>query len=186
MHIVLGVLKKVQVIFTEIMCNIFSLNCFYNHMFSQNRAYGADSINWYCLTCGDQVFWLGKGYLNLFILDLKRFTIFCHNWPSRWFPALIMRISRLIQTIQPDPQILTSVHEGDSFSKNNNNNNNNKKLLYLLGEPILKINSNFTNMSCKAVFLYIMSISDENIINLRASLTGSHEYTWLRTTLCHT
>ena len=78
-----------------------------------------------------------------------------------------MRISHLIQTIQPDLQILTSVHEGDSFSKNNNNNN--KKLLYLLGEPILKINSNFTNMSCKALFLYIMSICDENIINLRAS-----------------
>ena len=38
-----------------------------------------------------------------------------------------MRISHLIQTIQPDPQILTSVHEGDSFSKNNNNNK--KKLL---------------------------------------------------------
>ena len=28
-----------------------------------------------------------------------------------------MRISRLIQTIQQDPQILTSVHGGDSFSK---------------------------------------------------------------------
>ena len=28
-----------------------------------------------------------------------------------------MRISHLIQTIQPDPQILTSVHGGDSFSK---------------------------------------------------------------------
>ena len=28
-----------------------------------------------------------------------------------------MRISHLIQTIQPDPQILTGVHEGDSFSK---------------------------------------------------------------------
>ena len=28
-----------------------------------------------------------------------------------------MRISHLIQTIQPDPQILTSVYEGDSFSK---------------------------------------------------------------------
>ena len=28
-----------------------------------------------------------------------------------------MRISHLIQTIQPDPKILTSVHEGDSFSK---------------------------------------------------------------------
>ena len=34
-----------------------------------------------------------------------------------------MRISHLIQTIQPDTQILTSVHGGDSFSKNNNNNN---------------------------------------------------------------
>ena len=28
-----------------------------------------------------------------------------------------MRISHLIQTIQPDPQILTGVHEGDSVSK---------------------------------------------------------------------
>ena len=28
-----------------------------------------------------------------------------------------MRTSNLIQTIQPDPQVLTSVHEGDSFSK---------------------------------------------------------------------
>ena len=34
-----------------------------------------------------------------------------------------MRISHLIQTIQPDPQILTSVHGGDSFSKKNNDNN---------------------------------------------------------------
>ena len=40
-----------------------------------------------------------------------------------------MRISHLIQPIQPDPQILTIVHEGDSFSKKKNNNNNNKKLL---------------------------------------------------------
>ena len=31
--------------------------------------------------------------------------------------TIIMRISHLIQTIQPDPQILTGVHEGDSFSK---------------------------------------------------------------------
>ena len=30
------------------------------------------------------------------------------------------------------------------------------------------INSNFTNMSCKALFLYIMSMYDENIINLSA------------------
>ena len=30
---------------------------------------------------------------------------------------IIMRISHLIQTIQPDLQILTGVHEGDSFSK---------------------------------------------------------------------
>ena len=29
--------------------------------------------------------------------------------------------------------------------------------------------SNFTNMSCKALFLYIMSMCDENIINLSAS-----------------
>ena len=28
-----------------------------------------------------------------------------------------MRILHLIQTIQPDPQILTSVHKGDSFSQ---------------------------------------------------------------------
>ena len=116
MHIVLGVLKKVQVNFTEIVCNIFSLNRFYNHMFSQNRAYGGDSINWYCLPCGDWVFWLGKEYLNLFTPWLKALYN-CHNWPSRWFPTLIMRISHLIQTIQPDPQILTGVHEGDSFSK---------------------------------------------------------------------
>ena len=40
-----------------------------------------------------------------------------HNWASRWFPTLIMRISHLIQTIQRDPQILTSVHGGYSFSK---------------------------------------------------------------------
>ena len=126
MHIVVGVLKKVQVNFTEIVCNIFSLNRFYNHMFSQNRAYGGDSINWYSLPCGDWVFWLGKEYLNLFTPWLKALYN-CHNWPSRWFPTLIMRISHLIQTIQPDPQILTSVHGGDSFSKTNNDDN--KKLL---------------------------------------------------------
>ena len=28
--------------------------------------------------------------------------------------------------------------------------------------------SNFTNMSCTALFLYIMSMCDENIINLSA------------------
>ena len=78
------------------------------------------------MPCGDQVFWLGKEYLNLFTPDLKRFTIVTTD-DSRWFPTLIMKISHLIQTIQPDPQILTSVHGGDSFSKKNNNNN--KKLL---------------------------------------------------------
>ena len=37
-----------------------------------------------------------------------------------------MRISHLIQTIQPDPQVLTSVNEGIVFPiKDNNNNNNN-------------------------------------------------------------
>ena len=29
--------------------------------------------------------------------------------------------------------------------------------------------SNFTNMSCKALFLYIMPLCDENIIKLSAS-----------------
>ena len=35
-------------------------------------------------------------------------------------------------------------------------------------ENLYSINSNFTNMSCKALFLYIMSMCDENIINLSA------------------
>ena len=35
-------------------------------------------------------------------------------------------------------------------------------------ESLYLINSNFTNMSCKALFLYIMSMCDENIINLSA------------------
>ena len=35
-------------------------------------------------------------------------------------------------------------------------------------ESLYSINSNFTNMSCKALFLYIMSMCDENI-NLSAS-----------------
>ena len=38
-------------------------------------------------------------------------------------------------------------------------------------ESLYSINSNFTNMSCKALFLYIMSMCDENIINLSASYT---------------
>ena len=37
-----------------------------------------------------------------------------------------------------------------------------------LGSPY-SINSNFTNMSCKALFLYIMAMCDKNIINLSAS-----------------
>ena len=36
-------------------------------------------------------------------------------------------------------------------------------------ESLYSINSNFTNMSFKALFLYIMSMCDENIINLGAS-----------------
>ena len=36
-------------------------------------------------------------------------------------------------------------------------------------ESLYLINSNFTNMSCKTLFLYIMSMCDENIINLSAS-----------------
>ena len=36
-------------------------------------------------------------------------------------------------------------------------------------ESLYSINSNFTNMSCKTLFLYIMSMCDENIINLSAS-----------------
>ena len=36
-------------------------------------------------------------------------------------------------------------------------------------ESLYSINSNFTNMSCKALFLYIMSMCDENIVNLSAS-----------------
>jgi len=36
-------------------------------------------------------------------------------------------------------------------------------------ESLYSIKSNFTNMSCKALFLYIMSMCDENIINLSAS-----------------
>ena len=36
-------------------------------------------------------------------------------------------------------------------------------------ESLYLINSNFTNMSCKALFLYIMSMCDENVINLSAS-----------------
>ena len=35
-------------------------------------------------------------------------------------------------------------------------------------ESLYSINSNFTNMSWKTLFLYIMSMCDENIINLRA------------------
>ena len=36
-------------------------------------------------------------------------------------------------------------------------------------ESPYSINSTFTNMSCKAPFLYIMSMCDENITNLSAS-----------------
>ena len=36
-------------------------------------------------------------------------------------------------------------------------------------ESLYSINSNFTNMSCKALFLYIMSMCDQNIVNLSAS-----------------
>ena len=36
-------------------------------------------------------------------------------------------------------------------------------------ESLHSVNSNFTNMSCKALFLYIISMCDENIINLTAS-----------------
>ena len=36
-------------------------------------------------------------------------------------------------------------------------------------KSLYSINSNFTNMPCKALFLYIMSLCDENIINLSAS-----------------
>ena len=36
-------------------------------------------------------------------------------------------------------------------------------------ESLYSINSNFTNMSCNALFLYIMSVCDENTINLSAS-----------------
>ena len=36
-------------------------------------------------------------------------------------------------------------------------------------ESLYLINSNFTNMSWKALFLYIMSMCDENITNLSAS-----------------
>ena len=45
-------------------------------------------------------------------------------------------------------------------------------LSHMLGiflESLYSINSNFTNMSCKALFLYIMSMCDENITNLSAS-----------------
>ena len=76
------------------------------------------------MPCGDWVFWLGKEYLNLFTPWLKALYN-CHNWPSRWFLTLIMRILHLIQTIQPDPQILTSVHKGDSFSPKKRNNKKN-------------------------------------------------------------
>ena len=115
MHIVLGVLKKVQVNFSEIICNIFSLNCFYNHLFSQNRA--RRELNKLILF---DLWWssvlIGEGIFESFHTWLKALYN-CHNWPSRWFPTLIMRISHLIQTIHPDLQILTSVLEGDSFSK---------------------------------------------------------------------
>ena len=36
-------------------------------------------------------------------------------------------------------------------------------------ESLYLINSNFTNMSYKALFLYIMSMCDQNILNLSAS-----------------
>ena len=36
-------------------------------------------------------------------------------------------------------------------------------------EGLYSITSNFTNMSCKALFLHIMSMYDENIIDLSAS-----------------
>ena len=115
MHIVLVVLKKVQVNFSEIMCNIFSLNCFYNHLFSQNRA--QRELNKLILF---DLWWssvlIGEGIFESFHTWLKALYN-CHNWPSRWFPTLLMRISHLIQTIHPDLQILTSVLEGDSFSK---------------------------------------------------------------------
>ena len=45
-------------------------------------------------------------------------------------------------------------------------------LSYIRGiflESLYSININFRNISCKALFLYIMSMCDENIINLSAS-----------------
>ena len=68
---------------------------------------------------------IGEGIFESFHTWLKALYN-CHNWPSRWFATLIMRISHLIQTIKPDPQILTGVHEGDSFSKKKSNNKKNK------------------------------------------------------------
>ena len=83
---------------------------------------------------------IGEGIFESFHTWLKAFYN-CHNWPSRWFPTLIMRISHLIQTIQPDPQILTSAHERDSFSKKNNSNNKknscmNKAYFILINFPL--------------------------------------------------
>ena len=42
-------------------------------------------------------------------------------------------------------------------------------------ESLYSINSNFTNMSCKALFLYIISMCDENIINLIINLSPRND-----------
>ena len=42
-------------------------------------------------------------------------------------------------------------------------------------ESLYSINSNFTNMSCKALFSYIISMCDENIINLIINLSPRND-----------
>ena len=42
-------------------------------------------------------------------------------------------------------------------------------------ESLYSINSNFTDMSCKALFLYIISMCDENIINLIINLSPRND-----------
>ena len=59
---------------------------------------------------------------------------------------------------------------GDEFHyllKNTHSSLSHIKGIFL--ESPHSINSNFTNMSCKALFLYTMSMCDKNIINLSAS-----------------
>ena len=66
---------------------------------------------------------------------------------------------------------------GDEFhylSKCNHSSLSHPRGIFL--ESLYSINSNFTNMSCKALFLYITSMYDENIINRSPSYIENFLY----------